>query len=122
MPADTTLDLLERAHAKLTEMRSSTPEGPWQFQSRNDELAPHEHYELWSGNEQVIGQLGCGCCDIGLSVEPETVALIEALHRTIDAQIEIIEAALHLEKIGVHAEPRNVALARAILDETEERT
>ncbi|MCS4277918.1 hypothetical protein M2390_003134 [Mycetocola sp. BIGb0189] len=137
----TTLDLLERAHARLTELRDQATQGPWiKFDASEDESGwwwvwAEERLPNYGGI--LDGDSGIGPGDrtpgglIGASEisdggrferkdrDERNVDMIITLHRTIDAQLEILTEGIEdlrgWAPAGAHYAP--TILARAILGE-----
>lgn len=104
---DTTLDLLERAHAKLTELRDAATEGPWTYRPTI----------LERPNSTVMGGEGKHAGYVSVGQFAGNGPLIVALHRTIDAQRTLLLDAIHRYRFSDVPVSAECTLARAILDE-----
>ncbi|WP_030149544.1 hypothetical protein [Mycetocola saprophilus] len=104
----TTLDLLERAHARLAELRDAAVPGPWT-------ITIEGHID---GDDRYVAT--DGYVD---GIDTGSVPLVVALHRTIDAQLALIADMIERYRPVPDFKPvaptaiMCVALARAILGE-----
>ncbi|MCS4277385.1 hypothetical protein M2390_002591 [Mycetocola sp. BIGb0189] len=120
----TTLDLLERAHARLTELREKSTPGPWA--TFLTATGPGTGNIIVAPDDSDTGEVEFL---IGRDREGEDDAdLIVTLHRTIDAQLKILAHDIDIYKqmvaLGQVLESRAAIwragdgdLARAILGE-----
>lgn len=110
-------ELLEQAIERLKELKEKSTPGPWHVDV--------EDYSIWTGGETVLGGTVCFVNtdqQTGSHKPKGDAELIVTLHRTIEAQIEILrfaEKRLSAVKVltGKHLEAHEheLALAKAIL-------
>lgn len=108
-----TLSLLERAQAHLTEMRDESTPGPWEVDG--NEPFSRDLVGIFAPESRGYAIR----FDEGCQPTSETAELIVALHRTIDAQLEVLAEGIANLRAGAWTWMLRapIVLARAILEE-----
>lgn len=121
------LDLLERAHARLTELRDAAEPGPWKVETRaySDEVHDYSASFIPGVAPEITTEHEGDTAPLGTS----DAALIVTLHRTIDAQLAMLQTQIKYAEWDPSLKPSAIdepayfadalVLARAILGEAE---